>query len=65
MNGLPAYHLPDEKWCDLAADNAVVELIAGKLIAPDQFAFARRIIAQQLYVLLVSNCRPVDGQISN
>jgi len=62
---LPERYKPDEQWCDLAADYAVTELIAGKLVTPDQFDFAKRIVAQQLYVLLVSSCRPVDPENSD
>jgi hypothetical protein len=62
---LPPHHKPDGQWCDLAASYAVDELIAGKLIEPDQAEFARRIIAQQLSILLVSNCRPIDDEVSN
>jgi len=59
-NQFPAHHKPDREWCDLAADLAADELIAGSVIAPDQFKFAREIIAQQLRILLVSNCRPSE-----
>ena len=34
--------------------------MAGKLITPDQSDFAKRIIEQRLFVLLISNCRPVQ-----
>jgi len=37
---------------------AVDELIVGKLLAVDQADFARRIVAQELFILLVSNQRP-------
>jgi hypothetical protein len=58
---LPQHHRPDEQWSNLAAELAVDELIAGKLIMQDQADFARRIVAQQIYVLLISNCRPTTG----
>jgi hypothetical protein len=62
---LPQRGMPDEDWCELAAANAVDELIAGKVVAPEQSAFAHRIVAQQLFVLLVSNCRPVPMEVPN
>jgi hypothetical protein len=62
---LPSHHRPDEQWSELAASLAVDELIAGKLITSDQADFARRIVAQQLHILLISNCRPVNDEISN
>ncbi len=34
------------------------ELFAARLIGPDQRDLAMRIIEQQAYVLLVSNCYP-------
>jgi hypothetical protein len=51
--------MSDENWSELAAAYAVDELIAGKVVAPEQAEFARQIVAQQLSVMLVSNCRPV------
>jgi hypothetical protein len=50
--------MPDEKWGDMIASFSAEELIAGKLITQEQWDFARRIIAQQIYVSLVSNCYP-------
>jgi hypothetical protein len=64
MTHLPSFPKPDLEWCNLAANLAADELIAGKLITHEQADFTRRIIAQQLHILLVSNCRPVD-EISN
>ena len=61
---LPSHDRPDEQWCELAAALAAEELIAGKLITPDQADFAHRIIAQQLFILLVSNCRPNESKNS-
>jgi hypothetical protein len=58
---LPQHHRPDEQWSNLAAELAVDELIAEKLITEDQADFARRIVARQIYVLLISNCRPTTG----
>ena len=60
-----SHSIPDEKWCDLAASYAADELLAGKLIAQDQWEFAKKIVEQQLTVLLVSNCRPSGGENSN
>jgi hypothetical protein len=57
----PKHHRPDEQWSNLAAELAVDELTAGRLIMEDQADFARRIVAQQIYVLLISNCRPTTG----
>ena len=62
---LPAHPKPDEEWCELMASYAAEELVAGKLITKDQFDFARRIIAQQAYVLLVSNAYPAGDLNSN
>lgn len=62
---LPKHTKSDENWSDLVADMAASELVAGKLIAPDQFDFAQRIIAQQVYILLISECRPSRDVISN
>jgi hypothetical protein len=42
---LPQHHRPDEQWSNLAAELAVDELFAGKLIT--QADFSRRIMAQQ------------------
>jgi molybdate-binding protein len=58
MADTPTYNKPDLEWCDLAADLAADELIAGKVITREQADFVRRIIAQQLHILLISNCRP-------
>jgi hypothetical protein len=60
---LPHRGMSDEDWTELAAAYAVDELIAGKVIVPAQAEFAHRIVAQQLYVLLVSNCRPVPMEV--
>jgi hypothetical protein len=60
MTNPPSFPKPDLEWCNLAADLAADELIAGKLIPREQASFAQRIIAQQLHILLVSNCRPID-----
>jgi hypothetical protein len=54
--------MSDEDWTELAAEYVVEELIAGKVVAPEQAEFAHRIVAQQLFVLLVSNCRPVPAE---
>ncbi|HXY00323.1 MAG TPA: hypothetical protein VEI54_05335 [Candidatus Limnocylindrales bacterium] len=45
-------------WSDQAAALSVDELLIAKLIQPDQADFARRIVAQQLHVLLVSGSIP-------
>jgi hypothetical protein len=55
-------HRTDDDWSTLAAELAVHELIAGDVISANQADFARRIIGQQLFVLLVSNCRPFPDQ---
>jgi hypothetical protein len=65
MTDLPAHHRRDEQWAELAASLAVDELIAGKVIAVAQADFARRIVSQQIEILLISNCRPVSNEISN
>ena len=45
-------------WSDKAASASVDELLVGKVIRPDQADFARRIIAQQLHLLLIMNVIP-------
>lgn len=55
---LPSFGRSDKEWSELSAAMAVDELIAGKLLVPAQADFAHRIIAQQLLILLISNCRP-------
>jgi hypothetical protein len=62
---LPAHHRPDEEWAEFAAALAVDELIAGKVITSDQADLAHRIVAQQIHILLISNCRPVSDENSN
>jgi hypothetical protein len=62
---LSVHNRPDEKWAELAASLAIDELIAGKVIAPHQADFACRIVAQQIHILLISNCRPANAEISN
>jgi hypothetical protein len=62
---IPKHPIPDERWCDLMASNAVEELVAGKLLDVGQFEFAKRIIAQQAYVLLISNAYPAGDLNSN
>jgi hypothetical protein len=51
----------DLAWSDFAAALCVDELLVAKLIQPEQADFARRIVAQQLYVMLVSDKRPEDS----
>jgi hypothetical protein len=58
MNDVNSHHKPDAEWTELAAALSVEELIAGKVIEPNQADFAHRIIAQQLEILLIMNCRP-------
>jgi hypothetical protein len=55
---------PDSDWSDMVAGHAAEELIAGRLITREQADFAQRIIAQQIYIFLVSGSRPTD-EISN
>jgi hypothetical protein len=62
---LPVRYKSDERWCELAVSMAVDELIVGKLLAVDQADFARRIVAQELFILLVSNQRPGEDPNSN
>ncbi|MGO9673235.1 MAG: hypothetical protein ACLPSF_03530 [Methylocella sp.] len=45
-------------WSDFAAALVVDELPAAKLLSPKDAASAREIVAQQLYILLVSDKRP-------
>ncbi len=45
-------------WSEEAAVLSVDELLMGKVIRSDQAEFARKIIAQQLHILLVSGAGP-------
>ena len=45
-------------WSDRAAALSVDELLTAKLISAEQADFARRIVALQLHVLLVSGFIP-------
>jgi hypothetical protein len=45
-------------WSDKAAALSVDELLVAKLIHADQADFARRIVAQQLHILLISGVLP-------
>ena len=65
MTGPSPHPQLDERWCDLLASHAADELVAGKIIQPDQWAFAMQVIRQQAYVLLVSNCYPTGDLNSN
>lgn len=57
--------IPDEEWCNVMASYAADELVAGNLITADQADFAKRIIAQQAYVLLISNAYPAGDLYSD
>ncbi len=57
---LPEHHQPDKEWAELAASLSVDELIAGNVVTAAQADFACRIVAQQIYILLISNCRPIS-----
>ena len=59
MSKVPAFPKPDEDWCEMIAQFSADELLAGGLIKPDQWDFAKRIIRQQAIVQLVSNCYPM------
>jgi hypothetical protein len=45
-------------WSDKAAALCVDELLVAKLIHADEADFARRVVAQQLHILLVSGVLP-------
>jgi hypothetical protein len=45
-------------WSERAASASVEELLAGTVIRLDQADFARRIIAQQLHLLLLTGLIP-------
>jgi hypothetical protein len=49
----------DEEWCEMVAQFAADELLAGGIIRADQWDHAKQIIRQQTFVQLVSNCYPV------
>jgi hypothetical protein len=65
MSKLPAHPKQDEKWCEIMASLSADELVAGGVIRPDQKDFAMKVIRQQAYVLLVSNCYPAGDLNSN
>jgi hypothetical protein len=44
---------------------AVGELIAGKVTTSGEADLAHRIVAQQIHILLISNCRRVSDENSN
>ena len=54
----PLHPQPAERWRDMLASYSADELVAGKLIQPDQWDFVMRIIRQQAHILLASNCYP-------
>jgi hypothetical protein len=62
---MPNHSQPDEKWCDLLGSYSADELVAGGVVAPDKWDFAKRIIEQQAYILLVSNAYPAGDLNSN
>lgn len=45
-------------WSQRAAESSVNELLLGKVIRPDQADFARKIIAQDLHVMLLGGAIP-------
>lgn len=45
-------------WSNRAAEACVDELLAGKLFKAAQADFARKIVAQQLHILLISGLLP-------
>jgi hypothetical protein len=45
-------------WCERAASSSVDELLIGKVIQPDQAEFARKIIAQDLHLMLLGGLIP-------
>ena len=48
----------DLAWSDFAAACSVDELLVAEILSPADADFARRIVAQQLHILLVSGKRP-------
>ena len=62
---MPMHNYSDQEWATLAASCVVTELLDGKVIKLEQADFARRIVSQELYVLLVSNVRPGPSPYSN
>jgi len=58
MSMVPSHSKPDEAWCEMLASYSADELVAGKLITPQQWDQAMRAIRQQAYILLISNCYP-------
>jgi len=65
MNKTAALRIPDEIWANTIASYAAEELVAGKLIAGDQYEFARQIIEQQILVSFFSNAYPAGDLSSN
>lgn len=62
---LPAHPKSDREWADMVGSFAADEFLAGKLIVADQWSFARDIVAQQVLIPLLSNCRLYDPEISD
>ncbi len=48
----------DIRWSEVVADSIVVELLVAKLIDDTQAEWARKIIAQDIHIKLVSGFRP-------
>ncbi len=51
----------DDEWSQFCGRLAVEELLIAKIIAPETAEWAREIIAQQIFVLLVSDVRPANS----
>jgi hypothetical protein len=51
----------DDCWSNRVADSIVDELLVAKLITGDQAAWAQKIIAQDIFIKLVSGFRPPDS----
>ena len=47
-----------KEWCERAAASAVDELLVAKLVSPEGAEWARQIVAQDLFIQLVSGHQP-------
>jgi hypothetical protein len=51
----------DDLWSNRVADSIVDELLVAKLITGNQAKWARKIVAQDIFIKLVSGLRPPDS----
>jgi len=51
----------DLRWSDKVAASIVDELLVANLVPPNQAAWARAIVAQDIHIQLVSGFRPPNS----